>query len=186
MSAINATASGLHQFFQTISGDTQSAAADGSAAAVQSDPASTTTQAAPAAGRYHHHHGGQAFGQIQSAVTTALQSAQANGSADPNQIIQDAIEKVLQGGAGSQSAGTAEQAATSDADGDANAAPTSQAGTTDTNSQTFFQMLQSLGVDPAQFHKDFLAAVQAAQGGQVDPGTAFQSFPPGVAVDTNG
>jgi hypothetical protein len=47
-------------------------------------------------------------------------------------------------------------------------------------------MLQAMGVDPQQFHSDFLAAVQGAQGGQVDPSTAFQSFPPGTTVNTTG
>ena len=44
--------------------------------------------------------------------------------------------------------------------------------------QAFFQNLQSLGVDPQQFHQDFLAAVQDAQSGNnVDASSPFKTFP---------
>ena len=45
----------------------------------------------------------------------------------------------------------------------------------------------ALGVDPQQFHQDFMAAIKdAQQNGNADPRTALQSFPLGSAVDTQG
>ena len=48
----------------------------------------------------------------------------------------------------------------------------------------FAQTLQDYGIDSDQFQQDFQTAVQQAQGGQIDPSTAFASFPPGLIVDT--
>ena len=176
MSSISATGINLASFFQGVTDQsaTESAQTSQTTAAGGTD-ASTSSQEVEGGSGHHHHHGGAMFGKIEQAVTSALQSAQSSGSTeDPNQIVQDAITKVLdQAQNGSSS--------TSDPDGDGSSA-TQASG----NSQSFSQMLQAMGVDPQQFHSDFLSAVQAAQGGQVDPSTAFQSFPPGTSVNTTG
>jgi len=72
-----------------------------------------------------------------------------------------------------------------DPDGDGDPTATGSGTSTSASNQTFSQMLQSMRVTPQQFHADFLAAVQAAQGGKIDPSAVFQSFPPGSMVDTS-
>ena len=192
MSAVSSVDSGtgLYQFIQQLgAGGTTTAAAPTAATDATSAAATDSSQATPAAGGGHHHHGhGGMFKQIESAVTSALQSAQANGNSDPNKVIEDAIAKVFQNaGANGPSSGGAQQTSGSDPDGDGD---TDAAGKADSDGnssrQAFLQTLQSLGVDPQQFHADFLAAVQDAQNGQVNPATAMQSFPPGSNVDTIG
>jgi hypothetical protein len=119
------------------------------------------------------------FKEIQGAVTSALQSARQDGTnSDPNKIVEDAIAKVLQQH-GSSATTAAGGAVDGDGDGDATQATANGAA----GKQDFAAMLKSLGVDPKQFHADFLAAIKDAQQGQVDAGSAFKSFPPGTAVD---
>jgi hypothetical protein len=146
--------------------------------ASSSPHSSAAPQQAQQAHHHHHHGGGQFFAKIQAAVTTALQSAQSNGASDPNQIVQNAIESVLKG----NSDGSADES------GEQSIAPTdaSASGTVDPHAarEAFFQTLQSYGVDPQQFHQDFLTAIQDAHNGNADPSTAFKSFPPGLNVDT--
>ncbi|HEX4796974.1 MAG TPA: hypothetical protein VH370_24500, partial [Humisphaera sp.] len=150
------------------------------------DSSQSAQTTAPVGGHHHHHHGnGQMAQQIQSAVTSALQSTQGDSSSDPNTVIQDAIEKVLKNaGAGGSSASG--QPATSDPATDA----ANESGGTTPNAtssrQAFGQLLQSFGVDPQQFHNDFLAAIHDAQNGQVNSGTALKSFPPGSVIDETG
>jgi hypothetical protein len=152
------------------------------------DPTSALSQAVSAT-HHHHHHGhggGQAgglFSQIQSAVTNALNSAQSNGSTeDPNQIVQDAIAKVLQQN-GLQAP---------DSDGDtgsdtSGSVPTAATGSASDPQQTFFNTLKGYGIDPQQFNQDFIAAIKSAQSGQgADPASALASFPPGLSLDTEG
>jgi hypothetical protein len=197
MSSISSStsASGLAQFFQNLqangaSSPTQVASTDPTTAATSTDP----TQTGQVSGHHHHHHGGgsEMMSKLQSAVTSALQGAQANGSSDPNSVIENAIASIFKQSADPSAAGsTTAQAAggqaivsNTDSDGDNDGSAAAGATATSSVQQAFFQALQQYGVDPQQFHSDFLAAVQQAQNGQVNPATAFQSFPPGTAVDT--
>jgi hypothetical protein len=184
MSAISASSVGLTSYLQglSVTPDAQTAQAATTSGASSTDP-SANTQGVEGHHHHHHHHGGGgggSFSKIEQAVTSALQTAQEDGTADPNTIIKDAITKVLQGSSQGTSASTTPATAT-DTDADTNAGATDQAAS---GSQGFTALLQSLGVDPQQFHADFVGAVQAAQGGQVDPSTALQSFPPGTTIDT--
>jgi hypothetical protein len=189
-SAVSGVGQGLYQFFQSVS---NSASTPAASAAGANSTASTGQQVS---GHHHHHHhgggdGGAMFQQLQSAVSGALQSAQGNSSADPNQIIQDAIEKVMKNaGAGGANAasGALAQASGSDPDGNGDSdAPGKANNDGGAKNQAFVQMLQSYGVSPQQFHQDFLAAIKdAQQNSNTDPRTALQSFPPGSAVDTQG
>lgn len=182
ISSLSGGASGLYSFIQSLTGTNQSSA---TSAASSTDPtqSSSTGQAVTGAGGHHHHHGGGgAMKQIQDAVTNALQTAQSSGSStDPNQIIEDAIAKVLQNNNSATSSNGAQGAADPDGDGDAPGGATGS-----NNAQSFQQLLQSVGVSPQQFHQDFLAAVKDAQGGQMNPLTALQSFPVGSTVDMIG
>jgi hypothetical protein len=140
---------------------------------------SVSTQAQPA---HHHHHGGgggQFFSKLQAAVTSALQSAQSDGSStDPNQIVQNAIESVLKGDSSSGGSTTQDSAQAST---DSSAPVDPQAAR-----EQFFQQLQSYGINAQQFHQDFMSAIHDAKNGNSDPGSVFQSLPPGSAIDTTG
>jgi hypothetical protein len=96
--------------------------------------------------------------QIETAVTGALQSAPSK--ADPNQVVQKAIENVLKN-------------PNADSDGDDTDPVTAQ--------KTFAQTLKSFGITPDQFQKDLAGAVQSVQSAS---GTS--SFPPGTFLDTIG
>ncbi len=176
MSSVNGIGQDLYQLFQSLSAKQQTPPPAAGAAGAQTDP----QQAAQGTHGHHHHHGqgGAFFQQIQAAVTQALQSAKSDGSSDPNQVVQDAIAKVLQahGAAGQAGSASSNQSAPTGGTGS-----TSQDG--DASRQAFMQLLQANGIDPQQFHNDFLAAIQNARGGQVDPSTAFKSFPTGSGVD---
>jgi hypothetical protein len=179
-SAVNPASQSLYQFLQSISGNAQAQAA--SAASATASTEAPAGQAVQGAGHHHHHgHGGGAgFKKIEQAVTDALQSA--NGSSDPNKTIEDAIAKVFQDN--STTSSTTSGAADTDGDTDGSSATQASPQNDAAARQAFFQTLKSYGVDPQQFRQDLLAAMKDAQGGQVNPSTAFQSFPPGVAVDT--
>lgn len=180
MSSVNGIGSDLYQLLQGFSANQQAQPPATTAASAQAG-----SQQAPQGAHGHHHHhggGGQFFQQIQSAVTQALQSAKSDSSADPNQVVQDAIAKVLQN-RGTDSAQTAGNSGTTSPNAPA-AADGSTGQNGDASRQAFMQLLQANGIDPQQFHSDFLAAIQNAQGGQVDPSTAFKSFPTGSGVDT--
>jgi hypothetical protein len=191
--SVNASDPGLAQFFQKLTGNVQSPAA-GSAPAVDptttaSDAASTATaqQGTQAAGGHHHgHHGGGGlFSKVQEAVTSALKSAQDDGSSDPNQVIQDAIAKVFQQN-GATPANGDPATATPGQDADGTQDPSSTTATSaDSAKQAFLQTLQSFGVDSSQFHSDFLSAIKSVQnGGEADPSTVLGNFPPGSGLDT--
>jgi hypothetical protein len=170
MSSVSFSTTGLAQFFQSVTQQSPSV----SDPSVSTDSSSQQVQQSP----HHHHKGGAEFKKIQSAVTEALQQAQSDPSADPNQIIESAIQKALESGS----------SPSTDADSTAAASTTTAPTTTDPaasdDQSSFSQTLQSLGVTPQQFHEDFLNAVKSAQAGNVDPSAAFQSFPPGSEVDT--
>jgi hypothetical protein len=180
MSSISASGlgQGLMQFLQQISSDAQSATTDAASSTAAATTTSTAASAAvdvpQAAGHHHrHHHGGTQIQKIQDAVTSALQSAQANGSAtDPNKVIQTAIEQVLSGTNNVTPAGNPGTTATPNGGGAVQS--------------PFEQTLQSYGVDPQQFRSDFLAAIKDAQGGQVNASNVFGNFPSGTQVDTTG
>jgi hypothetical protein len=145
--------------------------------------APTTTTATPnapkKAGGSHHRHGQGGLKQIQNAVLNALQSAQTAGGStsatgtikNPDQVIQDAIAKVLKS---KIAAPTADASGTTDADA------------TDAAPQSFEDILQSFGVTPEQFETDFSAAVKQAQNGQGNPASVFQNFQPGSLLDVTG
>jgi hypothetical protein len=133
------------------------------------------------------------LGKVQDAVTSALQSAQSDPSADPNQTIQDAIAKVFQqngargpGGAQGATGGGGPRPPGPDGDGDgANGSAQGSSETGSSKMQAFFQTLQDqYGISADQFRQDFQSAVQQARNGQSDSSTAFRSFPPGTLVDT--
>jgi len=133
--------------------------------------------------------GGSAFfQQIQSAVTSALQSAQSNSSTtDPNQLIQQAISQLFknqQNSTTGNSSQTNVAASDPDRDGDKDAPGVADKDGSSTQS-AFTQLLQSNGVNARQFQQDFLSAVQSAQnGGSSDVGSVLSTFPPGSLVDT--
>ncbi len=142
---------------------------------------SETDSAEGTEGHHHHgHHGVQ--GQIENAVTSALQNS--TPGQDPNQLVQNAIASVLQQGqqGASASGTTGQNGGTSDgtdsADGTNGSGQLSQS--------QFEQLLQSNGISPQQFQSDLKAAFSDdGSGGQsVNFSTLFQSFPPGSAVDT--
>jgi hypothetical protein len=155
----------------------------------QSSPAAAGDQSAaqaPAGEGHHHHRGGGAIANLLNAITNALNSA--DPAADPNQVIQDAITKLVSGQGGTTS--NANGAGT-DADGDndgstvSSVQPSAQQGGASSALQSFIQALQAHGVSFQQFRSDLLAAIKNAQNGQVNPGTALQSFPPGAALDAS-
>jgi hypothetical protein len=154
MSAISSTSTGstsnLYQFLQNLQQSSGTSSASGSGSSVQ--------------GTHHHHrHGGGGGGgglmsQIEDAVTSALQGTQSSGStSNANQIVQNAITQVLQNGSTS---GTTTTAAAS------GAGTTTAGGSAAPSPQAFLQTLQTAGVTPQQFLSDFMAALQATQGGQ--------------------
>jgi hypothetical protein len=155
---------------------------------VESDDSSSPDASALQQARPHHHHGhggAEMFQKLQSAVTTALQAAQSDGSSDPNQVVEDAIQKVLAGKSDSSGQGNS-QASSNDGSGDQAASATDSSQNAPDSRQAFFDTLKSYGIDPQQFHADFVAAVKQAKEGQADPSSAFQSFPPGTLVDSTG
>jgi len=161
-----------------VSNATSASDPDAAAEAQGSNTANGTRHA----GGHHHHHGFAS--KVESAVTTALQSAP-SGS-DPNQVIKDAITQALQGG---QSGGKTGKAGNDgDADdqaGASTASSTSASGTTSANGSTsgssFTQLLASYGVNAQQFQQDLQSALasQLTGGSGVDFATLFKSFPPG-------
>jgi len=112
------------------------------------------------------------FQSLQQSVAGALTSVQGNTSADPNQVIEQAITNALKQAGGSSS---------SDSDSDSDSNTSTSAG------QSLSDTLQSYGISPQQFQTDFLSAVQQSQQGQtVDPSTVFSGFPTGLSVNTAG
>jgi hypothetical protein len=152
---------------------------------------SSPTGLANQVGQHRHGGGGGLFKQIQQAVTSALQQNDSSGTpVDPNQVIEDAIENVLQQNqagststTGTSTTGTATTAnAQTNSSGTSGKSSGSAAGTS--NQQAFAALLAQNGVNAQQFQQDLLSALQGANGGQFDAATAFQSFPPGSIVDT--
>jgi hypothetical protein len=164
-----------------------------------SPTASTTTttsgsdSSTPSVSGHHHHGGGKGggasafFSQVQSAVTSALQSAQSSGStSDPNTVIQDAIAQVFKNQQNITGSTTDTSGSTT---GTSDSSTTGSTSATDTDGSTaqsaFAQLLQSNGVDPEEFHNDFLSAIQSVQSGATATASSvFSAFPTGSAVDT--
>lgn len=189
VSGIGGSAQGLYQFLQSLS-STSSASSPTAASSSSSSTDATQTlgQALQGAAGHHRHHGGGGgfMKQIQDAVGSALQSAQSSGSTtDPNQIVEDAIAKVLQNNPSSTPA-SAQAGGANDPDGDGDGSSAASGGASSASGQTFDQLLQSFGVSAQQFRQDFLSAVKDAQGGQMNPLTALQSFPIGSTLDAIG
>jgi hypothetical protein len=185
-------ANGLYQYLQNNAAVTQPAASDASAATANTAATTDPSSAQGAQGAHHHHRHGHAgaggssqlFQQIQQAVSSALQSAGTSG-ANPNQTIEDAITKVFQNNTSAPASGTTNP---NDSAASANTSATTGTPGADGTSalQAFFNTLQNAGVNPQQFHQDFLTAVQNAQNGNVDPTTAYQSLPPGSILNVLG
>lgn len=139
------------------------------------DSSSSTTSQSAASGNI--------LGQVQQAVTSALQSAQSDGATDPNQIVEDAITKLLKNiGVGSNSASSATAATTSSP---ATSTPT-QTPPSNAANQAFASLLQSVGISPQQFQSDFQAAVRDAKRGSPNPNANMQSIPIGSSLDVTG
>ncbi len=192
MSAISGlSGSGMTQWLQQIAQQQSTQAVQTAAAASTSGAAgSIASTGSQGVHRGHHHHGGGGggsnfFSQIQQTVTSALQSAQSSGTSDPNEVVEDAITSLLKNmGIGSNSAAAGTTNSLVDADSDADASGAVSSG--NSAQQSFQSLLQSVGISPQQFQSDFLTAVREAQGGSVNPGTAFNSFPPGTTLDVMG
>src|SRR5580658_8005675 len=100
MSSISSISGGssLYSYLQNLSSTTESQTTAPTSATTDVNTAASTATAGSgqSATGVHHHHGhgkgGQSelFQQIQQAVTTALQSAQQNGSTNLNQTVEDA------------------------------------------------------------------------------------------------
>jgi hypothetical protein len=134
--------------------------------------------------------GGALFQALQTAVASALQTAQSSSTtANSNQVIQSAIAQILktqQNGAKSTSGQTS--AAGNDPDGDGD---TDAPGVTDNDTaaaqSNFAQLLQSNGVNAQQFQNNFRAAIQSARSGaSASPGSVFSGFPTGSTLDVVG
>jgi hypothetical protein len=107
--------------------------------------------------------------KIESAVTTALQSSPSNASANPDQVIQNAITQVLSANAGStQSTASTSQSPTDNESVQAN----------------FIQTLKEFGIDPQQFRQDLFSALQNFKGGATGANAASQLFPSGSILNT--
>jgi hypothetical protein len=202
MSSISSIGGGidLSQYYQGVAGTNSASPASTTAATTaisSTDPTSSTDAGQQVHG--HHHRGGhgkgggansQLFSQLQTAVTSALQSA--TPGTDPNQTIEEAISQVFQNNnSAAQTGSETQQASTTDpnaAQANTPLSTTPSGNGTSGNSalQAFFQTLQSAGVNPQQFHQDFFTAVQNAQNGSVNPSTALQSLPIGSLVDATG
>jgi hypothetical protein len=194
MTAISGnSAQSIFHYLQGLSGSQPTSKTTPTTGATTNGDASSALQGV--AGGHHHRGGGskgahasEFFSQIQSAVTSALQSAQSTGSSsDPNEVVQNAIAAVFKnqqnitGGAASQSGTTGSTSGASNAGG----ASSSSATGNSTATSAFAQLLQANGVDPEQFHSDFLSAIQSAQsGGSTDPSSVFANLPTGSVVDT--
>jgi hypothetical protein len=154
--AISSAGQLLFQALRSLTSSFQSPAAQQSSASTQNTSSQTTS---PAASGGH----GAMIAKIESAVTQALQASQSNASADPNQVIQNAITQVLNG---------------------TNATP-APAGADDNSVQaTFAETLKQFGVDPQQFRQDLLSALQHVKGSATGTGTTSQFFPTGSLLNT--
>ncbi|HEX3358926.1 MAG TPA: hypothetical protein VHS31_18250, partial [Tepidisphaeraceae bacterium] len=104
----------------------------------------------------------------------------AQSGTDPDQAIQNAIESVFKNGSDPTSSDS-----TSDSTDPTASTDPAAANSIDPQAarEQFFQTLQAHGVDPQQFHQDFLGAMQDAQNGNADPSSVFKNFPPGTVLD---
>jgi hypothetical protein len=164
--AISGIAQGLTQAAQSVAAGVTSAAS--TVAAGANAAASTTTQAVHGGGHHHHGGGGHLFQKIQQSVLSALQAqSQSTSNVSADQTVQSAIGQVLQ--ARFSNANQTTDAESPDEDVDSNSV------------QQFFQKLQSYGVTPEQFRKDFLGAMQ--QSGQSGSNGQTTPVPLGLLVN---
>jgi hypothetical protein len=227
VSGLSGSGSALYQYIQQLAANSSSSAttatgSTGSTTATSADPTGGIQGAVP---HHHHGHGGGDgfFKQIESAISSALQSAASSTSGtasssssstnggtsttptDINQLIQTAIESVLQqnqtGASSASGTGTASStsttagtnvatttaATTTNADGSTATGSTISTGAANSSQQAFFTLLQQNGVDPQQFQSDLQAAFQSVGNGtSFDPAQAFRSFPTGSFLDAVG
>jgi hypothetical protein len=184
MSAVSSAGSStdLYQLLQSLNNTTNdpttaSLIAANTSPTDPSDPTdSSSTDATDStgeagSGHHKHHHG--ISPKIESAVTSALQSAPPGS--DPNDVVKSAITQALQGGT---AAGGSQSGAGGTADGAGS--PSSD------QSAAFSQLLQSYGINAQQFQQDLQSAVQGGSNGTPDFATLFKSFPPGSAIEATG
>jgi hypothetical protein len=169
MSAINAISNLTQNLYPAVQGFTSptpatSTTANSISGTVTTSPATLASALQQAKGKGHKHGGGM-LKKIEQAVTSALQSS--SPSADPNQVVQDAIANALKQGANPQSTSV------TDTDGDNDAAA----------QQTFLQTLKSFGITPERFRNDLATAIQNSQKGGTS-GSSVSAFPPGLFLDT--
>jgi hypothetical protein len=146
-----------------------------------------TTQSASST-PHHHHKRAEFFKQIETAVTTALQTAQSDGSStDPNKVIEDTIAKFFKDNNISlptPASGNDASAAASQNTNSTSQASAQQEASPGSVRQAFFDLLKNFGVSPQQFRNDFLTAIKDAQAGQANTATALQSIPVGSSINT--
>jgi hypothetical protein len=178
---------------------------DASDAPPATDETSSTTPepdapfAGPKGHAYGYQHGyGVMFRKLVAAVSSALEAAQANPAADPNQVLEQTMAEFLADNhiqPPSHRTGRKLRAAEAEAQPAAEPSPEPEpeAALAETAPQPapapslayqgFMQMLRSYGIDPQQFRQDFYAALRQTRAGTVDPSAALQSFPPGTTID---
>jgi hypothetical protein len=182
MNTIGASTVGQNpfQFLQPATGQQSTSSSSSTASAAPATATDPTSQLLAATGKHRHHHGGgggkgksdsSGVSDLLNAVTSALNSA--DPSADPNQVIEDTITKLLSGdGTGTDPTATNSNTTT------LTAAPGTQ-----TTAQSFAATLKAHGVDLSQFKADLTAAVKNAQNGQINPAAALKSIAPGSALN---
>jgi hypothetical protein len=179
----------LHQYLQSLNQTQQTGPSSGLAAVLQNQEDSDGSSQGVAGGKKSHHGASGAFLQsVQTAVSSALQTAQSGGTsaATPNQTVQSVFAQLLKNFQGSQSKGTSLASALG-SDSDNGTDSSDSIGGSSTTNSLFAQMLQSNGVNAPQFQQNFLSAMQSAQnGGSTDPSTVFAGFPSGSLINTLG
>jgi len=115
------------------------------------------------------------FRKLAAAITSALQTAQMDPAADPNQLLQDTMAQFIADNSIEPPSRRVQRNIGADADQVAAASPPVY--------ENFVQTLRSYGVDAQQLRKDFFEAFKQARKGTVDPGIALQSLPPGTTID---
>jgi hypothetical protein len=175
--SIDGSSVGLSQLLQKAQGQSgQATQTSGGVLGADAAPGITTTPPAAHARHHHHRHGGGLFARIEEAVTRALGSAgTGDSSADPNQVIQDAIASVIKDSGAAPAASPAPGAVASAAQG-----------STEATQQAFLTALQNHGITPEQFYQDLKAAVEGARNGPTSSGGALKSFPLGASTDVTG
>jgi hypothetical protein len=123
----------------------------------------------------YQHGYGVMFRKLAAAITSALETAQMDPAADPNQLLQDTMAQFIADHNIEAPGRRVQRNISAAAHQVASASPPAY--------ENFVQMLRSYGIDAHQLRKDFFEAFKQARKGTVDPGIALQSFPPGATLD---